>query len=107
MPPLICSPPPRLSSSAHRACSLAVTGSRPPTARPCPCAKGDVLQAAALETVGATFDGEDGGVGIGEDDQPFLALAIDQIVDGRHRRIDQQPIARQQPVETGARECRA
>ncbi|MCY1420911.1 hypothetical protein D9M71_365480 [compost metagenome] len=46
-------------------------------------AEGDVLQAAALETVGAAFDGEDGGVGVGEDDQPFLALTLGQVIDGR------------------------
>ena len=34
-------------------------------------AEGDVLQATALEAVGAAFNGEDGGVGVGEDDQPW------------------------------------
>ncbi|MNI34833.1 hypothetical protein D3C73_888340 [compost metagenome] len=66
-------------------------------------AEGDVLQAAALETVGAAFDGEDGGVGVGEDDQPFLALTLGQVIDGRQRGVDQQAVAGQQHVEAGTR----
>ncbi|MNX86514.1 hypothetical protein D3C86_1184000 [compost metagenome] len=61
------------------------------------------MQAAALETVGATFDGEDGGVGVGEDDQPFLALTLGQVIDGRQRGVDQQAVAGQQHVEAGTR----
>ncbi|MNZ81063.1 hypothetical protein D3C78_997190 [compost metagenome] len=65
--------------------------------------EGDVLQATALETVGAPFDSENGRIGVGEDNQPFLALTLSQVINGRHRRIDQQAIARQQHFQAGAR----
>lgn len=52
--------------------------------------EGNVLQTAALETIGASFDRENGRLGVGENDQPFLALAFGQVIDRRQCRIDQQ-----------------
>ncbi|MNF81167.1 hypothetical protein D3C84_634270 [compost metagenome] len=66
-------------------------------------AEGDVLQAAALEAISTAFDREDGRVGVGEDDQAFLALAVGQVIDRRQCRVDQQAIARQQHFEARAR----
>lgn len=66
-------------------------------------AKGDVLQAAALESVGTSFDRKNGRIGVGEDDQTFLALTLGEVIDGRYRCVDQQSIARQQHIEAGAR----
>ncbi|MNP58335.1 hypothetical protein D3C76_1532430 [compost metagenome] len=52
-------------------------------------AQGDIIEPAALEFIGTAFDGEDGGIGVGQDDQAFLALARLEVVDFSCRRIEQ------------------
>ncbi|MNG05773.1 hypothetical protein D3C84_889830 [compost metagenome] len=65
--------------------------------------QGDVLQAAAFKAIGAPFDGENGGIGVGENNQPFLALTFGQVINRRQCCVDQQSVAGQQRVEAGAR----
>ncbi|MNQ93346.1 hypothetical protein D3C85_1088070 [compost metagenome] len=64
-------------------------------------AQGDIVQATALERVGTAFDSENGSIGVGQDNQAFLALARLEIVDLGCRRIEQQAIAGQQHIEAG------
>ncbi|MNO77089.1 hypothetical protein D3C76_681870 [compost metagenome] len=65
-------------------------------------ALGDVGEAAALQLFARTFHGEDGGVGIGEDDQTVLALALMQIVQLGGGGIQQQAVVGQEDFRLGA-----
>ncbi|MNP08291.1 hypothetical protein D3C76_1003520 [compost metagenome] len=62
----------------------------------------NVGQATALQVIVRPFDGKDGGVGVGEDDQAFPALALQQVVQLRRGGVQQQAVVGQQHLGPGA-----